>query len=38
MDKFEKKKLTKKETVTKNTWCVWFDWLINYIPELIKNP
>ena len=37
MDKFGKTKLTKKRTFTKNTWYDWNDWLINYIPEPIKN-
>ena len=38
MDKFEKKKqLTKKRTFTKNTWYDWCDWIINYIPEPIKE-
>ena len=34
MDKFEKKELTKKRTFTKTTS---YEWLINYIPEPIKN-
>ena len=37
MDKFEKKKLAKKITFTKNTWYDWYDWLINYIPKPIKT-
>ena len=37
MDKFEKKKLTKKKTFIKSIWYDWHDWLINYIPELIQN-
>ena len=37
MDKFEKKELTKKRTLTKNTWYNWYDWLINHIPEPIKK-
>ena len=37
-DKSEKKELTKKRTFTKNTWCDWYDWFINYIPEpIIKS-
>ena len=28
-NKFEKKELTKKRTLTKNTWYDWYDWLIN---------
>ena len=40
MDKFEQKKkeLAKKRTFTKKTWYDWFNWLINYIPEPIKQP
>ena len=37
MDKSEKKELTKKRTLRKNAWYDWHDWLINYIPEPIKN-
>ena len=35
MDKFEEKEILKKRSfpIKKNTWC---NWLINYIPELIK--
>ena len=34
MDKFEEKEMIKKKLFTKNTW---YDWLIHYIPESIKN-
>ena len=37
MDKFEKEELTKKRTLTKNTWYDWYDWLINYNPEPIRK-
>ena len=37
MDKFEKKKPTKKKTFTKNTWNDCYNWLINLIPEPIKS-
>ena len=37
MDKFGKKKLKKKRTFTKTIWYDWYDLLINYIPEPIKN-
>ena len=37
MNEFEKKELTKKRAFTKNTWYNLCDWLINYIPEPIKN-
>ena len=33
MDKFEQKEMQKIRTI-KNTW---YDWLINYIPELIRK-
>ena len=33
MDKFEQKEMKKIRTI-KNTW---YDWLINYIPELIRK-
>ena len=36
MDKFFKE-LTKKRTFAKNAWNDWYDWLINYTPEPIKN-
>ena len=36
MDKFEKK-ITKKITFTRNNRYDWYDWFINYIPELIKD-
>ena len=32
-----KKELTKKRTFTKNTWCDWYDWLINYNLETIRK-
>ena len=35
MNKFEKK--TKKRAFTNNTWYYWYDCLINYIPEPIKE-
>ena len=40
MDEFEKKKRVNKEekTFIKNTWCDWYNWLINYIPEPLKKP
>ena len=34
IDRFEKKKEMKKKRPIKNTW---FDWVINYIPELIRK-
>ena len=37
MDKFEKRELTKKRTLTENTWHDWCDCLIKYIPESIKK-
>ena len=37
MNRFERKEPTKKRTFTNNTWYNWYDWLINYIPEPIKN-
>ena len=33
----KKRELTKKRIFTKNTWCDWYDWLINYIPDLIQK-
>ena len=36
--KKEKKELTKKRIFTKNSWCDWYDLLINFSPEPIKNP
>ena len=32
VDKFEKR------TFTKDFWCDWYNWLINYIPEPSKKP
>ena len=37
MDKFEKNELTKKRTLTRNTWYDQYNWLINYIPEPIQK-
>ena len=37
MDKLEKKELRKKITFIKNTWFVWYDWLIDYIPKPMKK-
>ena len=34
MDQFKEKDITKKKTFAKN---IWYDWLINYIPEPIKT-
>ena len=34
VDKFEKKRSNKEENIYKN---ILYDWLINYIPEPIKN-
>ena len=34
MDKFDEKEMMKKRLFAKNT-C--YDWLVNYIPELIKT-
>ena len=36
MDKFEKR-TNKEQNIYKNNWYDWCDWLINYIPEPIKN-
>ena len=35
MDKFEKEKMMKKRPLVKNT--TWYDWLINYISNPIKE-
>ena len=37
MDKFEEKEITKMKTFRKNTWYDWYDWLVNYIFEPMKN-
>ena len=37
IDKFEEKELTKKRMFAKNTWYDWYNWLLNYIPKLIKK-
>ena len=37
MDKFEEKELAKNRMFAKNTWSEWYDLLINYIPEPVKN-
>ena len=37
IDKFEEKELTKKRMLAKNTWYDWYNWLLNYIPKLIKK-
>ena len=33
-----KKRAKKEENIYKNTWYDWYNWLINYIPELLKIP
>ena len=37
MHKFEAKEITKKKIFAKNTWQEWYNLLINYIPEFIKQ-
>ena len=37
MDKFEEKEITKKRTFAKKAWQDWYDWLINYILNPLKN-
>ena len=37
MDKFGKKRTSKEENISKTSWYDWYDRLINYIPEPIKN-
>ena len=39
MDRFEKKKKKKKKGMKKTRPIknIWFDWLMNYIPEPIKK-
>ena len=37
MEKFEEKERTKERTFAKKTWYNRYNWLINYIPDPIKN-
>ena len=37
MDEFQKEEMKKSRPVVKNKLNEWYDWLVNYVPEPIKN-
>ena len=37
MDEFEKEEMKKSRPVVKNRLNKWYDWLVDYVPKLIKN-
>ena len=37
MDEFQKEEMKKKTPVGKNKLNQWYDWLVDYVPKLIKN-
>lgn len=37
MNKFKEKEIMNKRLFANNTWYNWYNWLINYIPQPIKN-
>ena len=38
MDNFERKEMSKKRSVVKKKLNEWYDWLVNYVPQHVKEP
>ena len=38
IDEFEKEEMKKSRSLVKNKLNEWHDWLVDYVPNLIKNP